>query len=121
MGSGTQGPGARFAPLEAAAQSLGSALAARDLDAGTAAADAVVALTSDLLVESVSQHDADPEAQAELVAALHTYRNAAFAFRRFAKASGTGADALALACAELLGQGHDHLRRYDAHQDDQDR
>ena len=121
MGSGTEEAGARLGSLETAAQSLGTALAARDIDEGTAAADAIVALTSELLVEYSVERGPDPSAQAELVAALHTYRNAAFAFRRCAGATGTGADALALACAELLGQGHDHLRRYDARRDDVDR
>ena len=121
MGSGTEGPGARLASLEVAAQNLGTSLAARDLGAGMAAADAVVELTSELLLACSVEHDADPEAQAELVAALHTYRNSAFAFRRFAGATGNGADALALACADLLGQGHDHLQRYDAHKATGDR
>ena len=121
MASGVEEPGARLGSLEAAAQSLGTALAARAVDEGTAAADAIVALTSELLIEYSVESDTDPGAQAELVAALHTYRNAAFAFRRCAGATGSGADALGLACAELLGQGHDHLRRYDASRDDVDR
>ena len=112
MASQTGEPSAELGSLEAAAESLGASLAARDVDAGGRAADAIVSLTSDLLVGLPLERSGIPEAHAELVAALHVYRNAAFAFRRFAGAAGAGDDGLAIACAEMLGQGHDHLQRY---------
>ncbi len=52
------------------------------------------------------------EADAELLAALHVFRNAAFAFRRMADATGRREAALASACLGMIQQGHDHLDRF---------
>src|SRR5579872_2569161 len=62
--------------------------------------------------EADADADADAAADAELLAALHVFRNAAFAFRRMADATGSREAALASACLGMIQQGHDHLDRF---------
>ena len=87
-----------------------SALVTGNLAAGTAFANALVAVTTELLDSIDLDPNRDPEKDAELVSTLRVYRNAAFAFRRLAGASGEPDPALETVCAALIEQGHDHLR-----------
>jgi hypothetical protein len=98
--------------VEAAVAGLEASLETGGLLAGVAAADELVEVTSELL-EHVRDHPGhEPHAHAELVAALHVFRNAAYAFRTLAGAVREPDEGLASACAAMIEQGHDHLRRF---------
>lgn len=87
-----------------------SALASGSLVAGIAFADALVAMTTELLDDLHLDPSRDPERDAELVSTLRVYRNAAFLFRKLAGASGEPDPTLGTRCAATIEQGHDHLR-----------
>ncbi len=87
-----------------------SALVTGNLSAGTAFADALVAATTEILDALDLDPKRDPKMDAELVSTLRVYRNAAFVFRKLARASGEPDPALGTVCATLIEQGHDHFR-----------
>ncbi|MGH9918169.1 MAG: hypothetical protein ACRD6W_04770 [Nitrososphaerales archaeon] len=81
-------------------------------DAELAMADDLVSITQQLLA-AIDQNPArDLEAEAELVAALRVYRNAAFALRRLASGAQEADPSLVEISRNLINQGHDHLRLY---------
>jgi hypothetical protein len=94
------------------------ALTTRDLASGQASADETVAVTTRLLekfnLERDHDHDRDHdhEPDAELVASLRVYRNAAFAFRKLADVRGGPDPTLETACTALIDQGHHLLQAY---------
>jgi len=87
-----------------------AALVAGDLEAGTALANAIVAVTTALLDELDLDPVRDLDRDADIISALRVYRNAALVFRRFAGASGEPDSELGPLCATLIEQGHHHLR-----------
>ena len=89
-----------------------SALITGQVAAGTAFADALVAVTTELLDELDRDPSHDLERDAELISTLRVYRNAAFVFRRLADAGGEPDPAMRTLCATLIEQGHDHLRAF---------
>ncbi len=95
----------RLRSVEVMVVGMHSALVGGDLAGGGASADEIVAVTTEML-----DHDHEPDA--ELVATLRVYRNAAFAYRKLVDAGGETDPGLAAACDALIEQGHDHLRAY---------
>jgi hypothetical protein len=89
-----------------------SALMAGQVAAGTASADLLVALTTDLLDEIDRDPGHDLESDAELISTLRVYRNAAFVFRRLGDGGGEPDPAMRTLCATLIKQGHDHWRTF---------
>jgi hypothetical protein len=87
-----------------------AALTTGQVATGTAFADQLVALTTELLDEIDRDARHDLERDAELISTLRVYRNAAFVFRRVADAGGEPDPAMRKLCASLIEQGHDHLR-----------
>ncbi len=87
-----------------------SALVTGRLAAGVAFADALVAVTTELLDDLDINPSRDPEKNADLASTLRVYRNAAFVFRKLAGASGKPDPRLGTVCAAMIEQGHDHLR-----------
>ncbi|HEY7947937.1 MAG TPA: hypothetical protein VID75_09680 [Acidimicrobiales bacterium] len=93
-----------------------SALGTGDLAHGTGSADELVTMTTRLLEELDRErnrdNDNDHEHDAELIAALRVYRNAAFAFRKLAGARDGLDGTLRAACVAMIELGHDHVRAY---------
>ena len=87
-----------------------SALATGDPSTGTAFANALVDITTELLDALDLHPNRACENDAELVSMLRVYRNAAFVFRKLAGVSGEPDPALERVFAALIEQGHDHLR-----------
>jgi hypothetical protein len=87
-----------------------SALVIGDLPTGTAFANALVAVTTELLDALDLDPNRDPERDIELVSTVRVCRNAAFVFRKLAGASGEPDPGLRTVCTSLIEQGHDHLR-----------
>ena len=77
---------------------------------GTAFANELVVVTTELLDALDLDPPRDPEKDAELVSTLRVYRNAAFVFRRLAGVSGEPDPTLGTVCTALIEQGHDHVR-----------
>jgi hypothetical protein len=87
-----------------------SALSTGDVAGGISFADAVVAMTTDLLDAIDLRPCEDPEWDAELISTLRVYRNGAFVFRSLPSVDAeSGRDTMSV-CMALLQQGHDHLR-----------
>jgi hypothetical protein len=86
------------------------ALATGDLTQGRIAADDLVAVTTELLEQIDHDPGHEPETDAEFVATLRVYQNAAFVFRRMSGVTGTPDPAMSSICAAMIEQGHDHLR-----------
>jgi hypothetical protein len=89
-----------------------AALTSGRLAIGTGLADALVALTTELLDEIDLDPSPDLEKEAELISTLRVYRNAAFVFRRLAGADGEPDRAMKTLCINLIEQGHDHWRAF---------
>ncbi|HXQ59648.1 MAG TPA: hypothetical protein VN799_06105 [Acidimicrobiales bacterium] len=89
-----------------------SALGGGHLARGTDSANQLVAMATELLEDLDRDRSRDHNHDAELIAALRVYRNAAFAFRKLAGAGGESEEALRLACTAMIEQGHDHSRAY---------
>lgn len=87
-----------------------SAVVTGDLAAGAPFADALVAVTTELLDALDLDLKRDPEKDADLVSTLRVYRNAAFVYRKLVSAGGETEPALMTVCAALIEQGHDHMR-----------
>jgi hypothetical protein len=87
-----------------------SALISGESAIDTGLADALVAVTTELLdqIDLVPSPDLDKEA--ELISTLRVYRNAAFVFRRLADAVGEPDPAMTALCTNLIEQGHYHWR-----------
>lgn len=86
------------------------ALVTGNLVTGTAFANELVVVTTELLDALDLDPPRDPEKDAELVSTLRVYRNAAFVFRRLAGVSGEPDPTLGTVCTALIEQGHDHVR-----------
>jgi hypothetical protein len=97
-----------------------SALITGQVETGTAFADLLVALTTQLLDEIDRDPRHDLERDAELISTLRVYRNAAFVFRRLADADGEPDPGMRTLCATLIEQGHDHLRAFVGQDPDQE-
>jgi hypothetical protein len=98
-----------------------SALVTGNLPRGTACANALVAVTTELLETLGLDQNRDPETEVELVSMLRVYRNAAFVFRKMAGASGEPDPALRTLCVSLIEQGHDHRRALEIQSPEQGR
>jgi hypothetical protein len=89
-----------------------SAIVTGNLATGTAYANAVVVVTTELLDELDLDPSEDPDRDAEIVSTLRVYRNAAFVFRKLAVGVGEPDPAMETLCAAMIAQGHDHLRAF---------
>ena len=118
MTESAEAPADRLAAVLALVARMESSLAAGDPGAGLPAADELVGHVSGMIGEGRDHpegHRGPSEAHAELLAALYVFRNAAFAFRQLAHATGKRERALSGACAAMIDQGRDHLRRFASH------
>jgi hypothetical protein len=97
-----------------------SALISGELPTGTAFANRLVSVTTELLDALDLDPNRDPEVYIELVSALRVYRNAALVFRKLAGASGEPDPGLRTVCASLIEQGHDHFRALEGQRAEQD-
>jgi hypothetical protein len=101
--------GRRIAALIQLVEAVEAALETKDYRGGRTLANQLARSTSAWIDET--QHD--PEADAELTAALKVFRNAAFAFRQLSKASrGARNITMASTCGTLIAQGRDVLQTY---------
>jgi hypothetical protein len=106
MGGGVTEGDRRLATIRQLVGVLEDKLRHQRFEAGRSAANQLVSTTTDWIAEI----QRDPTADAELSAALHVFRNAGFAFRRWCKA-GTGSnESLQSTCSTLIGQGKDLLQ-----------
>jgi len=105
-------PIGRLRSVEEKVAGVQSALGPGGLAAGTASADELVALTTELLEELDVDRHQDSDADAELLAALRVYRNAAFTFRKLAGSDPGSDPPLRAVCQAIIEQGHDHLQAY---------
>ncbi len=87
-----------------------SALSTGDVAGGISFADAVVAMTTDLLDAIDLRPCEDPEWDAELISTLRVYRNGAFVLRSLVAVDAESDRDATSVCMALLQQGHDHLR-----------
>ena len=94
--------------VEASVATLESSLQSGDLGPGVAAADELVVATTKLLQDLGHQPGYNPTTDAELVAALHVFQNAAFSFRRLAGVTGEPDPDMAVVCADMIEQGRHH-------------
>jgi hypothetical protein len=90
-----------------------SALFGGNLAVGMSCANALVPLTTEVLDKLDLESNRDPERDSEIVSALRAYRNAAFVFRKMARAGGDPDPALRALCESLIDEGHDHMRTLD--------
>jgi hypothetical protein len=107
-------PLARLKPVADRVAELEAALGTGSLARSIASANKLVAGTTTLLEELDVDHKGhgDDDSDAELIAALRVYRNAAFAFRKLARSGGEPDPTLEAVCSAMIEQGHDHLRVY---------
>ena len=91
---------------------LEEALRIGDLDMGIPAVDLLLGASEELLAEIDQSPTRDLGAEAELVAALRVFRNAAFAYRRVVGATGDPDPSKAEICEAMIEQGKDHYQRY---------
>ena len=97
----------RLHSVQTMVSAIDSSLVTGDLEAGIAAAQELVELTTGWLEKLEPAVSADDETEAMLVATLSVYRNAAFAFRKLAGVNGAPDPVMTDVCNAMIEQGHE--------------